>query len=217
MTDREEKQDPHLLGRFVAAGAALVLLVGVVCQFIQHTDPTFPLLYFTIDSAILAGITFGLSALSTNDDWLASVRGTATVGVVVSGLIFATVIAPNTPTGTWIQPHDDYWVRTATILIHGVAPFLVMTAFLLLPGPRRPMGVELRAWTWWPVTYLIVVTAVCTLGQIPMPYVFLRPSTVGWPVVVGAVIVLTAIITAIGAGILALHQSLRSRWSVRAD
>ena len=28
--------------------------VSVICQVVQHTDPRFPLLYFTIDSTALA-------------------------------------------------------------------------------------------------------------------------------------------------------------------
>ena len=43
---------PRLLSYLTAA----VLVAGVLCQFIQKTDPVFPLWYFTVDSAILAAV-----------------------------------------------------------------------------------------------------------------------------------------------------------------
>ena len=36
--------------------------MGLVCQFIQHTDPRFPLVYFTADSVLLAALTAVIQA-----------------------------------------------------------------------------------------------------------------------------------------------------------
>jgi hypothetical protein len=143
-----------LLGTSTTMLAVLIALnqtVGVVCQFVQDTDPRFPLWYFTIDSAVLAGVAALLALLSGGRRGGWRLRLAGVIGVCLSAAVFATVIAPATETGTWFQPHDDPVVRTATVLLHGVAPVLVVVDYLAradAPSVRQSL-----AWSYvWPDT-----------------------------------------------------------------
>ena len=175
-----------------------VLLVGVVCQFLQNTDPVFPLLYFTVDSALLAASTIVLALMKPESVLVARIRGAATLGVVVSGLVYATVIAPNTATGTWFQPWDDGWVRTSTVLLHGVGPVLVLVYFLLTPYPPDSLRTSLKSWLGWPATYIAGAGTLAATGIAATPYAFLDPETMGGLLgLAGSIAATTAAITTI--------------------
>lgn len=173
-------------------------VVGVVCQFIQGTDPRFPLLYFSVDSAVWAALAAVSTLAGCSGAAWQRLRLAAVVGVALSAIVFVFVIVPATETGTWFQPHDDLPVRTATLLIHGVAPVLVIAEYLL-----RPAGLPVSAsilWSYpWPLAYLAgtAVLAV-TLDADALPYPFLLPSMVGWPTVVGACLSLAALVGLLG-------------------
>lgn len=192
--------------RLAAIALLINQLIAVTCQFLQHTDPRFPLWYFTVDSAILAGVVAAIDVVVPHARWIAALRHTAAVGVVVSAVIFATVIAPATPTGTWFQPHDDSLVRTATVLLHGVAPLLVVACCLLQPKPIH--GRAAVGWAFaWPVTYLVGLCLMVGLhGPAVIPYPFLAPGQVGWGTVALATAALVALIAATGAALGALGR-----------
>ncbi|MBS1696701.1 MAG: Pr6Pr family membrane protein [Actinobacteria bacterium] len=173
--------------------------VGVACQFVQHTDPRFPLAYFTVDSAVLAGVIALLALLVGQFRGAWQLRLAAAVGVCVSAVVFAAVIAPATQTGTWFQPHDDWFMRTANLLLHGTAPVLVVADYV-----ARAEATSVRrsvSWAYvWPLTYLAGLLAVAAVfGGDTIPYPFLRPSVVGWPTATGAVIALIALVAVVSA------------------
>lgn len=201
------------LGLYIQRALPSVILVNqvvaVTCQFVQRTDPRFPLVYFTVDSALLAGLVAASTVLRLR--WrgvLDYVRLTAAVGVVLSAVIFGAVIAPATPTGTWIQPHDDWWVRTATILMHGVAPVLVIADSLLRPVTGRWPRVIMATYS-WPVCYLGVMTMVVVSGVVAMPYPFLLPSQVGWGTTAAAVLLMSVLVAVVGPGLVAVGRHIR--------
>lgn len=173
--------------------------VAVACQFTQSTDPRFPLLYFTVDSAVLAAAVAACTLLGWHGRWSARARLTSAVGVLLSAIVFAAVIAPATETGTWFQPHDDLWVRTATVLMHGVAPMLVTVDYFLRSRPRSIRGSVVWSYS-WPLAYfgaLIVLALV--FGPDIIPYPFLSPASMGWPTASAAIGVLTVLVGLLGA------------------
>ncbi|MCO7274074.1 MULTISPECIES: Pr6Pr family membrane protein [Cellulosimicrobium] len=186
-----------------------VLVVGVVCQLVQGTDPAPALTYYTVDSAILLAATLIVASARPGWAWVDGARGAATSGVVLSGLVFATVIAPATPTGTWIQPHDDAWVRVANVLLHGVGPVLATADYLVRPqrGRRGTFGTALR-WCLWPLVYFAVVLPLDLAGQAHVPYPFLDVHEAGWTAVLGAVAGLFVVVLGLGAALVALHRRL---------
>ncbi|WP_406123784.1 Pr6Pr family membrane protein [Streptomyces sp. NBC_00989] len=191
--------------------AAVALTLGVVCQFVQRTDPTPSLLYFTVDSAILAAtvMIWRLVRGPAGTVWGDRVRGAAVVGVVFSSLVYVTVIAPSSPSGTWFGAHDDAWARTATLFLHGAAPVLVIAEFLLSPYSLPATWREATLLAWWPTTYLAVVGTLSWSGAATMPYLFLRPSRFGAVAVAAAVAVLYAIVVALGVALAATHHAVR--------
>ena len=195
---------PALLSASIVATQA----VAVICHFAQRTDSRFPLLYFSVDSAALAAVVALLALLGWRDGWFARVRLPSGVGVLVSAIVFATVIVPASETGTWFQPHDDLWVRAATVLIHGVAPALVTLDFLV-----RSYAHSIRSsllWSYlWPLIYfgvLIVLAPIFGLDVIPYP--FLRPASMGWPMVAVAVVALAVLVGVLGAMLGVLNRAV---------
>jgi hypothetical protein len=171
---------------------------GISCQFIQRTDPRFPLVYFTVDSALLAALAAGLTlCLTATGRHLTSLRLCAAVAVIVSGVVFTAVIAPATPTGTWIQPSDDCWVRAATILMHGVAPPLVALDWALRGWPLT-LWRHVLLGAGWPLAYLCGIAGVVALGIRPT-YQFLSPAQMGWLGVLGSVAALAILFMAASA------------------
>ena len=199
----------------------IVELAGITCQFLQTTDPTPPLTYFTIDSAALTALAAAWTLARPPIDRTARLRGIGAVGVVASGIIYATVIAPATPTGTWVQPTDDTAVRIATILLHGAAPPLAAALFLLAsPPPYRRAAAEATRWLAFPATYLAIISLGAVAGAWTIPYPFLRPSRSGWPLVLLAVAALSALIMLIGLVLLTVSARLHrtaNRLHTKAD
>lgn len=174
-------------------------IIAIVCQFIQNTDPRFPLVYFTVASAALTAAVIAIGQVWPPWHWLPPLRIAAAVGVLLSAVIFACVIAPASSTGTWFQPWDDYWVRTSTVLMHGTAPVLVVADIAQRPA-WRGLSAWLAAGTSWPLIYVSTMCLLVGAGALEMPYPFLSPTQMGWGVVVGALaaqILLVAVISAI--------------------
>lgn len=193
------------------AVTALTLAAGVTCQFVQRTDPTPPLLYFTVDSALLALVALLAprrrpAAGAGRGVWAHRVRAAAVVGVLLSALVYVLVIVPGSPSGSWFAPHDDVWVRVATVLLHGVAPVLVLVEFLAGTSPGAGTLSEAALLVWWPAAYLAVVATLAWSGAAAVPYVFLRPSEFGAGATAAVVAVLCATVVALGAALSAVHR-----------
>ncbi|WP_371572168.1 hypothetical protein [Streptomyces sp. NBC_01314] len=188
--------------------AAAALTAGVVCQVVQRTDPTPPLLYFTVDSAVLAAAVQARRLVRgpAGGVWGERIRGAAVVGVVLSSLVYFTVIAPSSPSGTWFGAHDDAWARTATVLLHAVAPVAVVAEFLASPCTLATSRHEAFLLTCWPAAYLAVVGSLAWSGTATMPYLFLRPSQFGATAVATAVVVLYGITLTLALALLAARS-----------
>lgn len=207
--ESERAQAMTLPVRLVTAVLLVNQVCAVLCQFLQHTDPRFPLWYFTVDSAILAGLGAAADLAVPRARWVPALRHTAAVGVVVSAVIFAAVIAPASPSGTWFQGHDDLAVRVATVLFHAMAPLLVIACYLLRPTGLRGRAAARQAFP-WPLAYavgLCIMVAIRGPGVIPYP--FLAPGQVGWGIVGLAVGVLVGLVAATGAALGALNPRTR--------
>lgn len=180
----------------------------MVAQLVQHTDPKPALTYFTVWSAILGAASLAVAAARRDAGVPLLVRGAATVGCIVSALIFATIIAPATPTGTWYQPWDDPWARTATTLMHGIGPALILLEFVTTPVQEARPWRRTMTWTAWPLLYILVALGHQALGGPPVPYPFLNPAQTSTPAVLGAVVALTLLFLVVGRLLLLLTSRI---------
>lgn len=186
-------------------GTLICLLAGVLCQFLQTTDRRPPLSYFTVDSALLAACTLSASLAFPSWRRIEHIRGTAVVAVVISGIVFASIIAPGTNGGSWFAPHDDPFARAATLLMHGVSPILISLDYVAHPIHSLRPSADAFRWLIWPLGYFAMVGPLATFGVLNFPYEFLNPDIVGAPVAVLAFIVVgvaywTASLAFIAAG-----------------
>lgn len=189
--------------RVLLAACAAVLAAGVAAQFAQSTDQVFPLRYFSADSALLCSMACAASLAwpSSRSAWFT--RGMSAVGVLVSAIVYATVIAPASATGTWFQPWDDGWVRAAIVLMHGAGPVLAAAQFLVLPGPPARAVTTAALWCVWPAGYLAAIIGLAVLAGIPIPYPFLDPHAMGGlPVVLAAVLAIWLVTFVVGVALL---------------
>jgi hypothetical protein len=184
---------------------------ALICQFVQATDPRFPLVYFTVGSAVLAAVSATVAMAFPRCSMLSSLRVNAAGGVILSAIVFAVVIAPASPTGTWIQPHDDYWVRAATILMHGLAPLLVTLDVVLRPPANTLAWQVIRSFT-WPLTYLALIAVLAASKVVAVPYPFLDPRWRGWDIVILAIAAFSALVVVVAA---TLYGLTRLRWAYR--
>jgi hypothetical protein len=191
------------------AAILLTSAAAIACQFVQNTDATFPLAYFTVDSAVFAGGVACVALLRPAREGLVLLRASSSVAVLVSAIVFAAVIAPASMTGSWVQPHDDYWVRAATFLFHLIVPILVTLDFVGHDmGPTQFRAVLLSCLA-WPVLYIAGLGALIALDVAKMPYPFLDPGEFGAHVVVQS---LGGMALLIGVLVVALWSANR-RWS----
>ena len=191
--------------RFLRAAGSATLTAGVVCQFVQHTDPTPPLAYFTVWSAIFGALVLALAAFSA-PSLPAAIRGAATVGCVVSGLIFAAVITPATPTGTWTQPGDDGWVRTANVMLHGIGPVLIAAEFAITPIRVTRPWCQAGLGCIWPAVYIVAAFSLQAADVTPVPYPFLNPSRSAPEMVAVAVVGLVGVFLVTGRILVAVNS-----------
>lgn len=200
---------PNPIAPFIfRVATALTLATAVVFQFLQSTDPTFPTLYFTVDSAILMAVVLAAS-LARRSPSLDVVRGAATIGVIVSGLIYAAVIAPNSTNGTWFAPWDDTMVRTSTVLLHGIGPFLAIADFLTHDYPAASTHKTIALWCTWPLAYIVAITSLAAVGIGHVPYVFLNPQTGGGALgVAGAMTAMMAIVALLSYMLLQVRRKV---------
>ncbi|MGI5126733.1 Pr6Pr family membrane protein [Pseudonocardia sp. CA-107938] len=116
--------------------------------------------YFTIQSNIVVCVVAILLVLRPDRDgrWWHAARLTSLVAIVITGLVFAVVLAP--------LVHLTGWALVATIGFHYVSPWLTLLAWVAL-GPRRRFTLRTAVAAFvWPILWLV--------------YTFVRGAVVHW-------------------------------------
>lgn len=149
--------------------------------------------YFTIQSNILL-LVVALS-LARNPDrdgrWWRVIRLDAVLGIIITGLVYATVLAGTAnPTGA------GWW---ANLGFHYVAPWWALLGWLLF-GPRSRMDGRTLGWAAvWPVVW-IGYTLAHGAATDWYPYPFADVTALGYPVVLinlGAVALIAVVLGAV--------------------
>jgi hypothetical protein len=147
--------ETHPIRRAVYLVLALVSGVGLVMNFVNSMTSdvatSYPerivrfFTYFTIESNILVFLAAAvLAAGAESGVRFVLLHLDALLGITVTGIIFATILAP-----------DGAEVGTASVLLHYVSPPLAVLAWLVL----GPWGARSRSWIGpalvWPLGYLM--------------------------------------------------------------
>jgi len=128
--------------------------------------------FFTVQSNIIVGVVAVLLAvnpLRTGRVWQV-VRLDSLLGIVITGLVYAIVLAPMVQLTGWAQ--------VANIGLHYVSPWASLAAWLVF-GPRPGFRVSTAVWAFlWPVLWLIYTFAHGAISHW-YPYPFLNADALG--------------------------------------
>jgi hypothetical protein len=150
--------------------------------------------YFTIQSNLLILIAAITLAVAPRRDgrWWRVLRFDAVLGIVITGLVFDTILAPHV--------HLTGVSLAVTIGFHYFAPWAALAGFLLFgPRPRidwRTFGLGFS----WPVAW---IGYTFVHGELSgwYPYFFLNVSTLGFPVALRNTAVVLALGLLLGLGL----------------
>ena len=194
---------PRTAARLWHGSLALIIAASLITQIVLsalgHGDPAGPATrfvrlfsYFTIQSNILllAGVAT-LAADPGRDGRLwRIVRLDAMLGIVITGLVYATVLAGTAhPTGA------GWW---SNLGFHYLAPWWALAGWLIF-GPRPRVDRHTLAWAvLWPLLWIGYTLAHGAVTHW-YPYPFVSVTDLGYPVAVRnlAVIVLIAVLFAV--------------------
>ncbi|GGA73028.1 hypothetical protein GCM10011490_24790 [Pseudoclavibacter endophyticus] len=204
------------------AGAALVKNTIDAATGAGETDLVQHFSLFTIQSNLMLVAVLGVGAVSVRrrlPAWWDDVRGAVAFYLVMTGLIYAILVAPPGELFTW----DIGWTGIA---LHRVAPVFAVLDWALVSMTRRSGWGRPLAWLLFPVAYLLYTWA--RGGSAAWyPYGFLDPlGPGGWAQVLAttaqvfvAFLAVSVVMHAIGRLRVALARggSSRSRGRDRAD
>lgn len=219
--ERRELRARRMLGVFRLAIAALEIaaLIGnfqYVRGFRLFATANF-FSYFTVQSAFAAVVTLGIAgvfALTTARDpaWLGVLRTMVTVYVLVSGIVFAIIVAQAST--------RDYRVEVpwSDTVLHFVVPALAVIAWttdsVLAANPRVPWSTA--GWVLVFPTIWLVYTQFRGADIGWYPYFFLDEAQVGGPIgVVVYCLLVVAIFLVLTAALVAVNRRLWRRARAR--
>lgn len=170
--------------------------------------------YFTVQSNLLyAAVLLFMLTSTSRPGWFAQLRGAATAYIILTGVIYAVLLA---------EP-DELWswnIDFRNLAHHRIVPIMAAVDWLLIRSPQ-PLRVR-RAWLWmvYPLVYL-GCSWIRWLVDGWVPYPFLDPVANG---VVGLIPSTGQVIVAFLVGIVAValtaqfsHPSEQSLSSKHAD
>jgi hypothetical protein len=175
-------------------------------------------IYFTIDSNALALVTFTLLLVGERvraasfHRAAALLRGTTTVALIVTCLVYTFVLLPNILTMSHYRP-----LTLPDIIVHYLVPIWVVLDGFAWGPPGWTRKHDPWIWTGVPLAYSLgfVLRAALFPGPLPgtsarVPYYFMDWETLGVPVMVTVSVALVLAILGLGWGV-----RLWDRWRAR--
>ena len=200
----------HPFVSLLRIGFGLLVLVAIGAQLIQTIQLDRSIVnffsFFTVESNLLAAfvllvVGFGALAGAKAHRTFAFLRGAATLYMVITGIVFALLLAGLEQRLQVTIP----WVNT---VLHYIMPVVVLVDWLLFPPKFTFTFRQTLIWLVFPLVYLAYALIRGSLtGWYPYP--FLDVSQVGWSVVIGM-----SVIIALGACVLAWILTLRTRYKI---
>jgi hypothetical protein len=196
--------------RITRVTTALLIIGALGWQFRWSTDnsPTFTagnfFSYFTVLSNVLLAVTFVALAIRPALSQLLpflTLRGIATLGIMVTGLVYAVLLAPE-------SADVDVSLRWVDFVVHTLAPLVGLVDWLVDRPRGRPPLVTVASWLAFPVVWLVYTMIRGALTDW-YPYPFLDPDEESVGSIITTCLVITAIFVVLAAGL--------SWWSARRD
>ncbi|WP_427886217.1 Pr6Pr family membrane protein [Kribbella sp. GL6] len=160
--------------------------------------------FFTIQSNLIvlaAAVCLVLRPLRDGAFWRV-VRLDSLLGIVIAGLVFAIVLAP--------QVHLTGWALAATIGFHYISPWTTLAAWLYLgPRPRLTWRAVVLAFV-WPLAWLVYIF---TQGAFThwYPYPFLNVTDLGLATALRNAALVLVLGLLLATGLKALDKKLPAR------
>ncbi|MGO1225556.1 Pr6Pr family membrane protein [Brachybacterium sp. AOP42-C2-15] len=160
--------------------------------------------YFTNQSnlffvaLILAGVTLG----ARRPPWFDEVRGAVAFYLVMTGIIYALLVAPLDELLRW----DIGWTGT---VLHRLAPVAALVDWLLTARRRAPSA---RRILWWQLFPVVFLAGTWVRGGLTgwYPYEFLDPTASSWSQVLATTAVVLVAFFAIATAVHLLEGRLRT-------
>lgn len=199
--------DKRNLVAYLRIGFSLLVAAALAVQVYSTLEQGRSLLnffsFFTIQSNIIAGVVLLIVGVGTLLNVKASrqfafIRGAATLYMVITGIVFALLLAGLAERLQLTVP----WVNT---VLHYLIPIVMLVDWLLFPPKFKFSLRHTILWLAFPLVYLAYALI---RGSIVnwYPYPFLDPPQVGW-----VSVIVTSIAIAIGAAGLAWLLALRTQ------
>lgn len=191
-------------------GFGLLALLAIVVQLAQTMQNGNSVVnffsFFTIESNILAALVlliigFGALAGAKAQRSFAFIRGAATLYMVITGIVFALLLAG-------LEQRLQVTIPWVNIVLHYIMPVVLLLDWLLFPPKFRFSFAQTLGWLIFPLLYLIY-TLVRGSFVAWYPYPFLDVSQVGW-----VSVSIMSVVIAVGALGLAWVLGLRTRYKI---
>jgi hypothetical protein len=188
--------------RITRLTVAVLIVVALGWQFRWSSDnsPTFTagnfFSYFTVLSNVLLAVTMVAlairPALAQHVPFL-TLRGIATVGIIVTGLVYAALLAP-------ASADVDVSLRWVDFVVHTLAPIVGLADWLVdRPQGRVPLATAV-SWLAFPVVWLLY-TMIRGAVTDWYPYPFLDPDQEPVGTIIATCLAITALFVALAAGL----------------
>lgn len=199
--------DKRNLVAYLRIGFSLLVAAALAVQIYNTLEQGRSLLnffsFFTIQSNIIAGVVLLIVGVGTllnaeANRQFAFIRGAATLYMVITGIVFALLLAG-------LAERLQLTVPWVNMVLHYLIPIVMLVDWLLFPPKFKFSLRHTILWLAFPLAYLAYALI---RGSIVnwYPYPFLDPPQVGW-----VSVIVTSIAIAIGAAGLAWLLALRTQ------
>jgi len=208
---KKRDQYAHPLVSWLRIGFGLLAFTAIAVQLattVQNGNSVVNFLsFFTIESNVLAAVVLlivGIGALAGAKARrsFAFIRGAATLYMVITGIVFALLLAG-------LEQRLQVTVPWINVVLHYIMPVVMLVDWLLFPPRFRFSFKQVLFWLIFPLAYLVYsLVRGAMVGWYPYPFLDVSQAGLGQVIVVCAAI-------AVGATGLSWLLSLRTRYRTK--
>ncbi|MGN1000492.1 MAG: Pr6Pr family membrane protein [Bacilli bacterium] len=153
----------------------ILIIIGIIFNFIaKNYDLNMLLSYYTVQSNIIVAIFLLLEIINSfkkiklfeKEETYQNIKGMITLIILITGLIFAVILAPYVKNWTGYRLYSSY-------LLHYVSPLMVLIDFLFFDKPTTNLSIKKNIfWFIYPVMYYLIgiIRILFIDGFIPYPF-----------------------------------------------